>query len=216
MDNLDDLKQRIEKAVGEIQDLIGLFEIEIADPQKTVPFAQVKEIENSIARLKKQRLSVPKELQQLKLSLISTYEKHQEFMALYEKLQADLRGMIFETSHSNVSPDKIFSVRRTANRKLPNYEKPLGSKGNSNLTDYLIPVITLMWRGCDHKESFRRVADKLDVRYNTVSSQCTRGIGLNTEEFIDKVDSKAIVEWLETKYPDQYQLIKSELRKRAS
>jgi hypothetical protein len=38
----------------------------------------------------------------------------------------------------------------------------------------------------------------------------------DNEAFINKVGSKAIIEWFETKYPDQYQLIKSELRKRPS
>jgi hypothetical protein len=101
----------------------------------------------------------------------------------------------------------------TSSRKPPNYEKPLGSKGNSNLEDYLIPVIKLMWNGHDHKEAFRIIKEKLNVRYNTVSSQCTRALGLTTEDFIERVKSKTIVDLIEYKYPDQYQKIKSELKK---
>jgi hypothetical protein len=51
---------------------------------------------------------------------------------------------------------------QTSSRKPPNYEKPLGSKGNSNLEDYLIPVIKLMWNGHDHKEAFRIINEKIN------------------------------------------------------
>ena len=80
------------------------------------------------------------------------------------------------------------------------------------MEDYLIPVIRLMWNGLDHKEAFHKVAQKLDVRYNTVSSQCTRALELTTDEFIRQGNSKSIVDLLTKKYPDQDQLIKSELK----
>jgi hypothetical protein len=70
-----------------------------------------------------------------------------------------------------------------------------------------------MWNGHDHKEAFRIIKEKLNVRYNTVSSQCTRALGLTTEDFIERVKSKTIVDLIEYKYPDQYQKIKSELKK---
>jgi type III secretory pathway component EscV len=69
-----------------------------------------------------------------------------------------------------------------------------------------------MWSGRNHKQAFREIAQKLDVRYNTVSSQCTRTLGLTTDEFIGQVNSKAIINLLERKYPDQYQKIIAELR----
>jgi hypothetical protein len=46
-----------------------------------------------------------------------------------------------------------------------------------------------------------------------VSSQCTRALGLTTNEFVSQVNSKGIVGLLEKKYPDQYQKIKDHLRK---
>ena len=97
-------------------------------------------------------------------------------------------------------------------RRPSNYEKPLGSKGYNNLEDYLIPVIRLMWNGADHKTAFHKIKEKLDVRYNTVSAQCTRALDLTTEEFIKQVNSKSIVNLLERKYPDQYRLIKDMLK----
>jgi hypothetical protein len=69
-----------------------------------------------------------------------------------------------------------------------------------------------MWSGWGHKEAFREIAQKLDVRYNTVSAQCTRTLGLTTDELISQVNSKVIVDLLERKYPDQCQKIKAELK----
>jgi len=78
--------------------------------------------------------------------------------------------------------------------KPPDSEKPLGTKGYSNVEDYLIPVIKLMWEGHDHKDAFRQRARKPDVRYNTVSAQCTRTLGLTTEEFVRHVQSRTIIQ----------------------
>lgn len=71
-----------------------------------------------------------------------------------------------------------------SHRKPPNDERPIGSKGYNNL----------------------------EVRYNTVSSQCTRVSDLTTDEFIRHVKSKSIVDLLEHKYRYQYQRIKAELK----
>jgi len=213
MDNLDDLKLRIERIISEVKDIIKLFEMEIADPRKAVSFRQVKEIEASIERLKRQGLPVPDELKQLKLKLFSTYEIHKEFLSLYNEFLGSIHGLT-----SSETPQKLArTIRepktgRSSYRKPSNYEKPLGSKGNSNLEDYLIPVIKLMWNGHNHREAFRQIANKLDVRYNTVSSQCTRALGLTTDEFINQVKSKTIVDLIEKKYPDQYQAIKTQLK----
>lgn len=171
MGNLDDLKLRIERVISEVKDIIKLFELEIADPRKDVSFHQVKEIEASIERLKKQGIPVPEELKQLKLKLFSTYEIHNELLSLYNKFLARILGLTSsETLQKPTKKDRAPKTGRSFYRKPPNYEKPLGSKGNSNLEDYLIPVIKLMWSGQDHREAFRQIAKKLDVRYNTVSS----------------------------------------------
>ena len=168
MDNLDVLKLRIERVISEVKDIIKLFEMEIADPRKTVSFRQVKEIEASIERLKRQGLSVPEELKQLKLKLFSTYEIHKEFLSLYNNCLDSIHGLTSsETRQKPAKKDRAPKTGRSSYRKPPNYEKPLGSKGNSNLRDYLIPVIKLMWNGHNHREAFHQIAKKLDVGYNT-------------------------------------------------
>lgn len=146
MDNLDDLKLRIERVISEVKDIVTLFEMEIADPKKSVSFRQVKEIEASIERLKRQGLPVPEELKQLKLKLFSTYEIHEELLSLHKKFLDSIHGLTSsERTKKSAKKDMLPKPGRSPYRKPSNYEKPLGSKGYSNLEDYLIPVIKLMW-----------------------------------------------------------------------
>ena len=215
MDHLNDLRTRVENAISELSDIIQDLERYIGDPENAVSFGQVKEIEASITRLKKQGLPITTELKELKLNLLSKHERHKERIALYQEIQEGIgeilnRATLRLPKRTQVGYPKVIS---SPHRKPSNYEKPLGSKGYSNLRDYLIPVIKLMWSGLDHKEAFRNIAHNLDVRYNTVSSQCTRALSLTTEEFIGKVSSKTIVEHLENKYPDDFLTIKIHLKK---
>jgi len=83
----------------------------------------------------------------------------------------------------------------------------------NNLEDYLIPVIKSMLEGHDYRKVFNAVANKLDVRYNTVSAQCTRALGLTTECFVSMVKERKIIDLLKEKYPNQVALIKRELVK---
>lgn len=213
MDQLDDLEKRFEELIGELKDIIKRLESHIGDSKKAISFAQVKEIEASIARMKKHNLPVPVELNALKIKLFSEQELQQKQIALYKKVQQVI-GELQErpkirvprktrTEHSNGGHSR--------QRKPYNYQKPLGSKGYNNLENYLIPVIKLMWNGLNHREAFRKIANKLDVRYNTVSAQCTRALNLSTDEFISQVNSSEIISHLKKKYPDQYDKIKFEL-----
>jgi len=215
MDSLNDLKARIEGVITELKNITQLLEQDIADSKKAASFGQVKEIEASIARLKRQGLTVPTELNELKILLFSRHEHHQERIALYQKLQQSLREFIKQETPRIPKRKRIIepNAGRSSYRRPSNYEKPLGSKGYSNLEDYLIPVIKLMWNGLNHIQAFHEIAQKLDVRFNTVSSQCTRALDLTTDEFVSQVNSKGIVGLLERKYPDQYQTIKDQLRK---
>jgi hypothetical protein len=214
MGHLDDIEARVERLISELSDVIQILERDIGDSKKAVSFAQVKEIEASIARMKRQGLPVPMELTELKIKLVSEHERHQERIAIYQKLQENISELLNRATLR--MPKRAIvghpNTVRSLYRKPPNYKKPLGSKGYSNLKDYLIPVIKLMWNGLDHKEAFRKIAHNLDVRYNTVSSQCTRALDLTTNEFITQVNSKKIVDLLESKFPAKFQLIKTQLR----
>lgn len=208
MHNLDDLKSRIEQIISEAKGIMSL--LEKADPQKSLRAA--KEIEATIERMKRQGLPVPEELKKLKLQLTMGHQENEEMSKLYVTFLNALRNLI---SYDTPSTDKNRRRRRvdSSKRKPAEYEKPLGTKGYSNLEDYLIPVIKLMWKGQDHKEAFRQIAKRLDVRYNTVSAQCTRTLGLTTDEFVAKVQSRTILDLIESKYSNQYQIIGSELKR---
>lgn len=213
MVNLADLEVRVKQLISELSDIIQSLQSDIGDSKKAISFGQVKEIESSIARMKKQDLPIPAELNELKLKLFSENERHYGRIALYQKIQESLSGLLNRATPRMPRRIQIGSsnVISSTHRKPSNYEKPLGSKGYSNLEDYLIPVIKLMWDGLDHKEAFRKIAQKLDVRYNTVSSQCTRALDLTTDEFDSQVRSKRVVALLERKYPDKYHFIKTQL-----
>ena len=89
--------------------------------------------------------------------------------------------------------------------------RELGSKGNDNLKDYLIPVLQLIYKGYDYKDAFHMVEDHLDVRYFTVSAQCTRSLGLTTDEFVLMAKNKSIIQLLKDKFPDRIDVIETEL-----
>jgi hypothetical protein len=214
MDQLDDLEKHVNALVFELSEIIQRLKSDIADAKKSVSFDQVKEIENSIARMKRQGIPVPSELNALKINLLSEHELHQARVALHQKIQERIGGLLNREIPPGLRKTRILNPNTggSSPRKPSDREKPLGSKGYSNLEDYLIPVIRLMWNGLDHQAAFHNIAQKLDVRYNTVSSQCTRELGLTTDEFIRQVNSKSIVNLLERKYPDKFQIIKTELK----
>lgn len=199
MFNLDELKSRIEQVISELKEILSFFDKEMSDPRKG--FQAAKEIEKTIERLKMKELPVPEELNRLKLQLASSQEEDEQLVALYREFLYTLGRL-----SSSRAPDrpadlgKGRKIGQLGHRKPPEYEKPLGTKGYSNLENYLIPVIKLMWGGHDHKEAFRQIARKLDVRYNTVSAQCTRTLGLTREEFDRQVQARTIVHLLRRKY----------------
>ena len=85
------------------------------------------------------------------------------------------------------------------------------AKDAGNLEACLIPVIQHMRKGKRHSEAVRVVAEKLGVRKTTVAYQCTNGLGLTTEQFVEHVASGRIVQAVEKKYPEQIKLISREL-----
>jgi len=214
MGQLDDLEKHVNELVSELSEIIQRLQKDIADAKNVVSFDQVKEIENSIARMKRQRIPVPSELKALKIKLLSEHELHQARVALHQRIQERIGGLLQREMPLGQRRKRIVNPKPGGlpHRKPPIYKRPLGSKGYNNLEDYLIPVIRLMWSGLDHKAAFRSIAQKLDVRYNTVSSQFTRALDLTTDEFIRQVTSKTIVSLLEKEYPDQQQKIKVELK----
>lgn len=211
--DVDELGKRIEHLISELQEITQSLKSDITNQEKSVSFEQVKEIESTILRLSRQGLPVPAELKELKIKLLSAHEHHKKRITLYQKLQAGIADLHEKANPRMPKRTLVIHPKTTGYpyRKPSKVERPLGGKGNSNLDDYLIPVIKLMWKGSDHTTAFSKIAQVLDVRYNTVSSQCTRALDLTTDEFVRQVNSKAIVSLLKKKYPDQHQKINVEL-----
>ena len=113
------------------------------------------------------------------------------------------RENLLEETHSPMLPSPIPLTPSSSTK---------GPKGYNQVRDYLIPIIQSMRKGEKHTEAFRSVAKKLGVRYQTVNSQCTRRLGLNTQQFIEHVESGQIIQRMRNKYPQQIELI-NELEK---
>jgi hypothetical protein len=79
------------------------------------------------------------------------------------------------------------------------------------VTDYLIPVISLIRRKINHTEAFKEIANKLRVTKQTVNDRCSRGIDLNTQQFVDLVNSGRIKEHLLKKFPDKADILNKNL-----
>ena len=100
------------------------------------------------------------------------------------------------------SPPTPQEPSRSGTKKEREVKK--GPQGNEQVKDYLIPAIQLMRNGKSHTEAFHLRAKALSVKYNTVSAQCTRALGLSTQEFIEHVKSGQIIQIIKDKYPEHH------------
>jgi Type I restriction enzyme R protein N terminus (HSDR_N) len=66
----------------------------------------------------------------------------------------------------------------------PKAPRQPGRKGYEQLQDYIFPVIRAMRNGESHMDAFKKTAKELNVTYNTVSAQCTRTLGITTDQFV--------------------------------
>lgn len=90
------------------------------------------------------------------------------------------------------------------------------SRHNNNLnrdyvTDYLIPVISLMKRKINHTEAFKEIANKLQVTTQTVTDRCSRGLGIKTHQFVNLVNSGGIKQFLLNKFPEKANILNHNL-----
>jgi len=93
----------------------------------------------------------------------------------------------------------------------PETHRPLGRRDHEKLHDYVFPVIHMLSNGMSHTEAFKKIAEKLEVRYNTVSAECTRELGLKTRQFVQYVSDGRIVDVLNKRYPHRKTEIHREL-----
>lgn len=208
-----DLNEKVDHIINECNEILRVLEglLEGCSPSS---FRQAKEIDEAIARLKRQGIPVPVGLIEMRLKLLNDSGEYERLSSLIADFHGKIAGLLTHSLFCNLR------VSQNRNKKehskgmdSVNREKPLGSKGNSNLEDYLIPVIILMNEGREHTEAFSAVANRLDAREATVRSQCTRALNLSVDGFVSHVTSGKIIDVLERKYPSQVALIRQELAK---
>ena len=77
MDQLDNLEKHVNELVSKLSEIIQRLQKAVADAKKAVSFDRVKEIKNSIMRMKNQGIPVPSKPKALKIKLLSEHELHQ-------------------------------------------------------------------------------------------------------------------------------------------
>lgn len=125
-----------------------------------------------------------------------------------EKLAAD---GIFNIGQSTPSHNFQNSIQANTNRSRTVEHRKLGRKGYEQVEDYLIPAIRLMRQGNNHVYAFQTIAKKLDVTYQTVNAQCTRRLGISTDDFIEFVKNGQILRLIKNKHPEKHEMINREL-----
>ena len=89
-------------------------------------------------------------------------------------------------------PVDVLPVRTRRQPASGATKRPLGRKRYKQFPDYVIPVLKLMENGMSHNDAFNQIADKLDVTYTAVNTQCTRCLKISTQEFVELVKSNKI------------------------
>ena len=124
-----------------------------------------------------------------------------------ENISKQLEGL-----NNNVQSKPLGNFQNRVNAISNNVEhRKLGRKGYEQVKDYLIPVIRLMRKGNNHCDAFHIIAEKLDVRYSTVSAQCTNHLGISTNDFIEFVGSGQILRLIKDKFPEKTEMINRDI-----
>ena len=72
-------------------------------------------------------------------------------------------------------------------------------------------AIQLMKEGKHYGDAFRSVAEKWSVTRHAVQWKCTGVLGIDTQKFVESVESGRIIQMMKDKYPQQIELIEREL-----
>ena len=209
MIEIENLRKRIESVVAECDDIVNLLFSEL-EGLETDSSVESKDINIMIENFHKRGLTIPDELKNVKQKSVSNENYYNDLIPLADHFLKTVGDIISSEPVKKMKKIIKSNIKRSSNGF--NYEKPLGSKGNEQLKDYLIPVINFMIDGDTHTEAFHKVAKIIDVRYNTVSSQCTRGLKLTTDQFNSKVQNGTIKDLLENKFPDRISEIREQIK----
>lgn len=182
-----------EKEISNINEQIAKIETQskedIAKKDETL-----KDIESQIKSLESKLDSIKSEISDIKS------ESHQKVEELKKKY------FIF------ISQPKPPITTVVSFPKPSTGRRPLGRKGYEQLRDYLIPIIKLIKSGVNHTDAFHKVANELDVTYQTANAQCTVRLGkISTVKFVELIKTNQIKNFLKEYFPDKVELIEREL-----
>lgn len=192
----EEIKSAFELIEDEIEMLLENFDInELREKQSKIRILEKNINDLYEAEIEAGRTELQHKKDQLEMELEEYQEVRQELKEIYDSLK-NLTEMLKNEKIVKYKPGK------TGKR---------GRKGNTNLEDYLLPVIELIKQGDEYKSAFHKIKEGLGVKYTTVSAQCTRQLGLNTEEFVSYVENGEILSLLKDKFPEKRELIEQEL-----
>ena len=189
----------------------------------------IEEREKEINNIKKEIQSLDSEYQeniQKLFTLISSLEE--QFESIQSQIDANKAKVVDlkqekKQKIQDLKKKNLFYITQSRQETTtmgtelqPSGTKPkgrLGPKGHQQFRDYLIPVIKHMKSsGVDRVTAFKqRVKELGDVKYPTVSAECTTRLGISAYKFSELVESNEIKSFLKKKYPDKASLIEQEL-----
>jgi predicted type IV restriction endonuclease len=111
------------------------------------------------------------------------------------KLQEFPQLFISSTKSHYENFDENFNSNKTSKKRI-------NKRDYDQLKDYIIPAIKLIKKGLKHTEVFHQIANKLGVKYQTVSARCTRDLSISTDDFLKLIKSGKIENFLRNKFPN--------------
>lgn len=216
-----------DNTINDLERILSRYNLKDGSARKNV-IEREKEIENAENEIKEIKTNLAKEEKAIEFKIQELTSESQKIMKEIEELKTEKDKLTVdkETKINNIwEKFRIYPIREeiipTAPRSVrrlsgdsPNSgrHRRLGRRGYENLKDYLLPVIKLINNGVEYKDAFHKIEEKLGVKYNTVSAQCTRQLGISTEQFIEYVRSGEIIRLLKKKFPERSKIIEQELR----
>lgn len=175
---------------------------------------QIEEREKEINNIKKEIQSLDSEyqekIQKLDTLIRSLEEQFKSIQSQIDAKRAEVVDLRQEKEQKIQNLKKKYFVyfsqsKKTADTGLQlsgttTTKRPLGRKGYQQLPDYVIPVINLIKSGVSHTDAFHRIAQELDVAYQTVNAQCTRRLNISTAKFVELVKSNKIKSFLKERF----------------
>ena len=125
MNDYENLKNRVTKVIEECEALLNVFEVALQSPD-SASLAQLKEIEKTIGTMQKKGLTVPPELRQLKLALLSDCDAIGKMNSLKKEFIDNIHR-IFSFQTPKINKIKLHTPEKRSMIKMSNSLPPDGT-----------------------------------------------------------------------------------------